>query len=250
MAAMITHFSPDADLLAVLRPCIESGDCGDPDAEWPNNIISRNAVVYGSGVVARRDQPVRHHVDPNELGLCKRLAREALTVMRSVAVGMGSESRDEFEEFFVATNVDDPIASHIDEALIRSRFGDTLFSLATITVEPLKEEGRWWKWVIDDSASLYEGDYTGPADKYEENLPRYQEEHLRPWRAMIGWFRARSEFRDSAFVMIGDYDALHSLERSEWPRGTLVVPCALPRLALGLTRNGSLVGLFGFVVQT
>jgi hypothetical protein len=247
---MITQFSPDADRLAVLRPCIESGDLGEPDAEWPNNIISRNAIVYGSGVIARRGRPVRHNVDPNELGLCQRLAREARAVMRDVAVGMGSESRDEFQEFFVAANVDDPIAGRIDEALIRSRFGDTLFPLATITVEPLKEKGRWWRWVIDDSAFRYEGDYSGPADKDEENLPKYQDEYLRTWRAMIEWFGARPQFQDSAFVMIGDYDALHSLDRAEWPRGTRVVPCVLPRLALGLTKNGSLIGLFGFVVQT
>src|SRR5262245_32753490 len=101
---MITHFEPDPDRFAVLRPCIESGACGDAEAEWPNNILSRSAVVYGSGVIARRGQSVRHNVDPSELELCKRLAGEARAVLRGVAVGMGSEGDDEFQEFFVAAN--------------------------------------------------------------------------------------------------------------------------------------------------
>ncbi len=247
---MITHFDPDPDRFAVLRPCIESGDCGAPDAEWPNNILSRDAVVYGSGIIGRRGQPVRHNVDPRELDLCKRLADEAHAQMRGVAVGMGSEGDDEFREFFAVANVDDPIPQRIDERLVRARFGDTIFPLATITVEPLKEEGRWWKWVEDDGISRSEGGCDGPEDRYEEWLSEYLKDYLRPWRALIAWFNRQPELRDSAFAMIGDYDALHALERSEFPRGTMVVPCALPRLALGLTKEGSLAGLFGFVVQT
>lgn len=247
---MITQFVPDDERLAVLRPCLESGDCGHPDAEWPNNIISRNAVAYGSGVVARRGQPVRHSVDPGELGLCQRLAREARAVMWGVAVGMGSESRDEFQEFFMAANADDPVPDRIEAGLVRTRFGGTLFPLATITVEPLTEEGRWWRQVVEDAKCRYEGDYSGPADGYEENLPGHLEQYLHPWRALVAWFRGRPELRAAAFVMIGDYDGLHAADRSEWPPGTVVVPCALPRLALGLTKNGSLAGLFGFVVQT
>src|SRR5262245_55362158 len=114
---MITHFDPAPDRFAVLRPCIESGDCGDADAEWPNNMLSRHTVVYRSGVIARRGQPVRHNVDPGELELCERLAGEAGARMRGVAVGMGSEGYDEFQEFSAAANVDDPIPQRIDERL-------------------------------------------------------------------------------------------------------------------------------------
>jgi hypothetical protein len=247
---MITHFDPAPDRFAVLRPCIESGDCGDAGAEWPNNILSKHTVVYGSGVIARRGQPVRHSVDPSELELCKRLAAEAGAQMRGVAVGMGSEGRDEFGEFFAAANADDPIPQRIDARLIRARFGGTIFPLATITVEPLKEAGRWWKWVVDDAYARSEGNCAGTKDAYEEWLSGYLEDDLRPWRALIAWFNGQSELKDSAFVTIGDYDALHALDRSEFPSGTVTVPCALPRLALGLTKKGSLTGLFGVVVQT
>src|SRR6476620_4114912 len=115
---MITHFAANPDGFAVLRPCIESGDCSDPGAEWPSNILSRDAIVYGSGVIARRGQQVRHIVDPAELQLCKRLVGEARANMQGVVVGMGSEGYDEFQEFFVAANIDDPVPQRIDEEFI------------------------------------------------------------------------------------------------------------------------------------
>src|SRR5262249_50250912 len=198
----------------------------------------------------RRGQPVRHNVDPSELELCKRLASGAGAQMRGVAVGMGSEGDDEFQGFFAAANVDDPIPQRIDAELIRARFGGTLFPLATISVEPLNEAGRWWRWVLADGRSRSEVNYAGPTDEYEAWLLGYLEGHLRPWRALIAWFNGQFDLRDSAFVMIGDYDALHALGHSDLPRGTVTVPCALPRLALGLTKKGSLAGLFGFVIQT
>jgi hypothetical protein len=77
-----------------------------------------------------------------------------------------------------------------------------------------------------------------------------RERYLRPWRAMIKWFHARPQFRKSAFVRIGNYRALSKVPRERYPEGTELPPSALPRLALGLTGRGSLVGLFGFSVQT
>ena len=56
---------------------------------------------------------------------------------------------------------------------------------------------------------------------------------------------------DLAFLLrIGDTRELWDLPREKWPEGTEVTGCVLPRLALGLTRGGSLVGLFGYSVQT
>jgi hypothetical protein len=229
--APLTHFDPDPDRLAVIRECMEHYDVGRLDAEWPNNIISRRAVVYGSGAIARLGAPVRHAVDPEELALCRRLAAEAAAVMSGADVGMGSESGDPFRGFFIASNVDEPPPVSINEQLIRSKFGDTIFPQATITVEPLSEAGVWWS----------EVEYDG--SESEAN-------YFTPWRAMIRWFRGRREFVDSAFVRIGDTRALWALPREGWPEGTEITGCVLPRLALGLTRAGSLAGLFGFCVQT
>src|SRR5688500_664220 len=83
----ITQFEPDPVKRELLRACMENYDVGDAGAEWPNNIISRRAVVYGSGVIARSGDLVRHAVDPDELGLCRRLAREAEAVMAGIEIG-------------------------------------------------------------------------------------------------------------------------------------------------------------------
>src|SRR5262249_61680725 len=91
---MLSEFDADADRLAVLSQCTENFDIGDPDAEWPNNILSRKLIVYGSGRIARLGQPVRHYVDPDELALCQQLAAEVADVMAGVEVGGGSEGRD------------------------------------------------------------------------------------------------------------------------------------------------------------
>jgi hypothetical protein len=228
--APITRFAPDPERLAVLAECMENYGVGDDDAEWPNNLVSRRTVVYGSGVIARVGDVVRHAVDPDELSRCRRLAAEIATLMRGVEVGMGSESGDEFHGFFVAASAGDPPPRRIDEDLIRARFGGTIFPPATMTVEPLAEQGVWW--------SEVRGDY----DELEERLA--------PWRAMTAWFRGRPEFVDAAFVRIGDANALQEVPEEDWPAGTEMTGSVLPRLALGLTRDGSLVGLFGVCVQT
>src|SRR5262249_5780931 len=232
-APPITHFEPDEEKFATIRACVDNYEVGDPGAEWPNNIISRRAVVYGSGVIARQGVPVRHAVDPEELSLCRRLAEAAAGVMAGVEVGMGSEAGDPFRPFFIAATVGEPVPRSIDEHLIRTRFGGTIFPLATITVEPLGEAGAWWSDVQQD------GSESGP-------------DYFHPWRAMIHWFHERPEFADTAFVMRGDRRALWDVEADtdNLPEGTAISGCVLPRLALGLTRQGSLAGLFGFSVQT
>jgi hypothetical protein len=56
---------------------------------------------------------------------------------------------------------------------------------------------------------------------------------------------------DRRFVCIGDREALWEAEDDpRTPPGTEITPCVLPRLALGLTRGGSLVELLGWSVQT
>ncbi len=84
--------------------------------------------------------------------------------MAGVDIGMGSESCDPFRAFYIAANADDPVPEAIDEALIRSRFGGTIFPSATITVEPLAEAGRWWEEVEADA-----GDSS--REEHEEHLP-------------------------------------------------------------------------------
>jgi hypothetical protein len=212
---------------------MENYGVGSTDAEWPNNIISNKAVVYGSGAITRAGTIVHHAVDPDELALCQRLAAEVARMMAGMDVGMGSESSDPFREFFIAANVNEPVPKRIDEHMIRSKFGGTIFPPATITIEPMTESGTWWSEVeIDPSKST--------------------DDCLRPWRSLIEWFRCQPVLLDSAFVRIGDRRALWKIEldKEMLPKGTELTGCVLPRLALGLTKNGSFVGLFGFSVQT
>ena len=233
----ISDFDLDLARLAPLRECMENYDVGDPTAEWPNNIISRKAVAYSSGVITREGTPIRHNVAPEEFALCRTLASEVSALMSGVRVGMGSEADDTFFEFFIVANADDPIPAKIDEALIRSKFGDTIFPHATITVEPLEEAGVWWSELVYGAS-----DY----DLAE------QEAHLRPWRRMLQWFHEQPELKDGAFVRIGEYELLNGMDFASCddPPGTELAGSVLPRLAIGLTRCGSIVGLFGYSVQT
>ena len=148
---------------------------------------------------------------------------------------MGSESGDPFRPFFVAANADEAPAERIDEALIRRIFGGTVFPTATITVEPLAESGVWWS-----ELTAY----------YEDSPDETGEAALRAWRALIPRFRDNPAYVDSAFVRIGDSDALQGLDASEMPPGTEIAGCVLPRLVIGLTRRGSVAGVFGHCVQS
>jgi hypothetical protein len=227
--APISDFEPDEDRLAVIRECIENYDVGDPMAEWPNNVISRHTVVYSSGVISRKGASIRHAVDPDELALCRRLSLESSQLMEGVEVGMGSNRSASFRDFFIAANVDDPVESTISGALIRTKFGGTLFPPITITAEPLTAAGIWWSEVQEDGAES-------------------SNQYFLPWQRMIRWFRGRPEFLDTRFVRIGHNRDLSRLLRETWPPGTKIFGCVLPRLALGITLGGSLVGLFGYAV--
>lgn len=230
--APILNFGLDAAKLHVIGECMDNYGVGSPLAEWPNNILSRKTVVYGSGLISQRGFEVRHAVDPDELAMCQRLAREAKDVMGETRVGMSSESDDSFREFFIAANCDEAVTRKIDQDLIRSKFAGTIFPNATITVEPFSESNtRWWFEVAMDGT-------------------KSMAEYFKPWRAMIRWFCEQPEFVDSAFVRIGDFQELHAVDRIHYPAGTKLTGCVLPRLALGLTKGGSLAGLFGFSVQT
>lgn len=232
MATGPTVFTePDPERTARLLECAEHYGVGEPEAEWPNNLLSRRLVVTAGGAIRRAGEPSRHAVDPGELALCRRLAAEAAGVMAGVSVGMGSESGDGFTDFFVVAEIGAAVPAGIDEALMRSRFGGTIFPRATVSVEPLTEAGGWWAEAEQDGEGS-EADY------------------FVPWRAMIRWFREQPEFVATAFVRIGDATALQALPRKSWPAGTESTGCVLPRLATGLTPAGSLVGLFGTSVQT
>jgi len=231
-----TNFDIDPERLAALKECTESYDVGSPEAEWPNNILSRRTIVFGSGVIARKGDTIIHNVDSDELECCRKLATEARQTIGDIDVGMGSESSDQFFPFFVCNNVNADIPNDIDEHLIRKRFGGTIFPPATITVEPLVEAGIWWSEVTEEWV----------ADSDDDN----KSEFLGAWRRLINWFNEQPELSNPTFVRIGDGKAPWATEFGDRPEGTEITGCVLPRMAVALTKAGSLVGIFGYTVQT
>jgi hypothetical protein len=224
----------DPERESMLAACLDDyGVATDGEAEWPNNLVSRRAVAYESGHVRGRDEPAPGPIDRDELARCRALAREVAEMMSGVAVGMGSESGDGFHAYWLVPESGAPHASRIDEALVRRAFSNTLFPLVTVAVEPLRAEGAWWERVEQDGS---ESDRS----------------YFHPWRRMLAWFASHDAFVDLAFVSIGDREALWEVESQKHllPPGTSVTGCVLPKLAVGLTRIGSLVGLFGWTVES
>ncbi len=220
--------------LEVARPYTPFDPFADPDG-FPLCCISKRTVVYSCGVIARNDDNVVHNHPAQEIQLCKRLAAKAAAAVEGLEVGMGSEGTpvifdesgktvwgtDGFSPFFVAAKTGDKVQKRLSDALIRRKFGDVIFPDCIVRVEALREKGAWWENVLQ----WYSG---------SEEDERISE--LAQWRKTIEWFAAQKAFVDTAFVMIGD--------------GPEHGGAHFPRLAIGLTKAGSLAGIIGVVVHT
>ena len=91
-----------------------------PDPLGPYVTYSLSGV--GSGVIAKRGALLPHRVSPGELDLCRRLAAECCKTVEGVEVGMGSESSDYFQPFYIAAIEGTPVPEEIDPDLVRTRF--------------------------------------------------------------------------------------------------------------------------------
>jgi hypothetical protein len=223
---LITHFDPDPTLLEPLREATEYQPWnpeGQWSPDWPGNILSKRIVLYGDGTIARRDDPVQFAVDPAELALCRRLAAEAKAIVEDLMI---AGSSNEFRSFYNTASARASAPTRIDAELIQTRFGGTIFRLAEVAVEPMAETGDWWVRVAAAFA---------------------RDPGLEQYKAMIRWFQSRPEFVDTAYVRIGDnLEMANSLPDAPEVETYGVV---MPRLAVGLTRAGSLAGLAGCVVM-
>ena len=197
--------------------------------EFPNNLISRWAVVDEAGGIGRLAAPA-DPPDPDEATLSRGLAGEAAAIMAGTTVGMYSSGWDYFSPFFIAARIGHSPPRRIDAELIRARFGGTIFPLAVVLVEPVAEAGRWW------GEATYDGEIDEP-------------ERLAPWKALARWFCDHPEFIDSAFVSIGE-GSLDRLPKDALPLEAEYPGSIWPRLALGLTARGSLAGIYGVTVRT
>ena len=204
---------------------------GRNDPDWSHSTLSIRTVAYSCGALCRDGDILLHDHNPAELALCARLAAEATATMAGTDIGMGNEGWGVFLPFFVAANVGAKVDDELTESRIRRAFGGTIYPPAEVVVEPLEERGRWWQSVFNDYFA--EEDETDYGDSS-------QPDPLLPWRHMMQWFHS-SGLRNCSFVMIGETPLDARNENSG---------CIHPRLAVGLTVSGSLVGIAGCVTHT
>jgi hypothetical protein len=147
-----TAFRRVKELPHAISECMGRSDPGTPpEAVWRYGYLARDTAVYASGRLAREGAPVRHAVDPDELARCRTLAAAAKAINPAHP---GSEGEFFWEPFFSAAIVDEPAPDRIDAALIRERFGGTILPVASISIEPVAEQGPWWE---DSMRSIYQG---------------------------------------------------------------------------------------------
>jgi hypothetical protein len=224
-SALVQDCEIEPARLSPFRECMENYDVGNPDEDWPHNVISTKTVAFSCGALHRPGEPalVHNHL-LEELHLCRSIAADAEKLMRGVAVGMGSAASDCFAAYFVAASEGDPVTQTISEDLIRRAFGGSIKPGAGVRIEQVNETSSWWPAVLEFYAP---DEDTG--DSYDEEIGQ--------WRAMMEWFRHHQVLRVPRFVSIGN-------RRDADRRG-----CVYPRLVVGLTPRGSLVGLCGYVVH-
>jgi hypothetical protein len=217
---------PDPERLLPLAECMQTYGVGDPSTEWPHNCISTHTIAHSCGALTRQEQPLHHEHDQEEWQRCQHLATTAAQFLRRTEVGMGSESTSYFQPFYMVTPRQQPLVTNLSADSIRMAFQGVIYPSAPIRVEPLDTNGIWWHTLV--------ADYRGVplAGLWSAWM-------LRPWRRLIHWFQTNSAFITTAFVLIG------SDQLDEHNRG-----CVFPRLALGMTNAGSLVGICGDVVRT
>jgi hypothetical protein len=216
------QISPDR--LQSLSECLETyGIERDhpEERDWPHNVLSTQTVVYDCGAYCRSDDTIIHHHDSAEFKLCQDLAAAAAAIMQGIYIGMGDENDHELAPFYVVANRDTNVPTTIAEAEIRSAFGGTIYPQARIEICSLQPgSGQWWEYLSNT-------EYTGSATQAA-------------WQKLIDWYQAQADLTNPVFVEI-------NLCTEDGHENT---GCVWPRLVLGLTKAGSLVGLSSCVVHT
>jgi len=210
MSQLTNNIVLDSKLQSVIQECMNAYGQGDENAEWPNNILSTQTVIYNTGLISKKDTKVEQTVAHDEVELCLKLATEAEVIMQDTEVGMGSESSDTFNAFYFVAEHQEKANQNIDKQLIQKKFSGTLFPGLDITVEPLQASGEWWNTVLNDGEGLEGEEYS---------------EYFTPWKTLISWFDQHSELSNPVFISLGSYKHLWSIAAEDYPPGT-----EMPRL--------------------
>jgi hypothetical protein len=231
--------------LAPLRECMECCGPESPADEWNHSCIHPQAGIYSCGRLAFSSGPNEHDHDPEEVARCPRLASEAETVCRGLEVNL-SESSSKLAPFFITANRQTPVPDRLTPEVVRAAFGGVIYLQAKIVVESLEEGNQGWQQIADsEDGELHlppggERSFTKiQLEAFRQNTRAQWQERVGRWRAVLQWFRTRDEFRVGAFVLVGE----NPLSRTNFG-------CVFPRLILGFTKAGSLVGVCGHAVHS
>jgi hypothetical protein len=157
-----------------------------------------------------------------------------------------SEGGSTLAPFFIAANRESPVPDRLTAEVVRAEFGGTIYPQAEIIVEPLEVGNRGWAQIADsEDGELHlppgaESRYSQEELTALRRRTRAQwEERVSRWRTVLQWYRSRDELRGGVFVLVGE----NPLSRTNFG-------CIFPRLVLGITKAGSLVGVCGQAVHT
>jgi hypothetical protein len=227
---MIQDCVVDAEKFAMLAECTETYgmENRDPENEWVWNLISRKTVVYSCGLISRAGEILEHNHHRAEMELCQQLAQAAAAIMDGQMIDLGDEGEHTFSPFYVVANDKQDVPGSVTEEVIRSAFGGSIYPDAKITIEPLEK----------------------PKDLCMEAIDSYDmdefSEAIRHWEELTTWFRSQPSLHQAVFVSIDTDSNIEDEKGLDLYNGG----CVLPRLAVGLTKQGSLVGVFSCVVYT
>jgi hypothetical protein len=228
---MIQDCVVDTEKFVMLAECTETYgmEHRDPENEWVWNLISRKTVVYSCGSIGREGVILEHNHHQAEIELCQQLAQEAAAIMEGQIIDLGDEGEHGFSPFYVVANDGQDIAVLVTEEVIRSAFGGAIYPDAKITIEPLEKP----KDLCLEAVDLY------GMDEYTSNA-------IKHWEELATWFQSQSRLQQAVFVSIDTDSTVEDKKGLDLYNGG----CVLPRLAVGLTKQGSLVGVFSCVVYT
>jgi len=208
-------------------------ECYDEPAEkgrWPWNVLDRDAAGYTCGAIALPGATVPHRHAAAELALCRRLSAEAAGLTSpepfdlDVWLYLPRTAADGYLwPFYMAASEGTPVVTAVTADEVRGAFGGTIYPPAEVRVESLREGTPWWQELVQHHG----GEQTAALGR---------------WRTLLSWFGTRPELSEPSFVVIGEEPL------PDW-EGQENFGCTFPRLLVGRTAAGSLVGLAGQVRQ-
>lgn len=239
MNELITSCKINRRRLEPLKECMQLAGPDESIDEWQHSIIHPETIAYDCGHLCLPGNTVKHHHDPSEISLCKQLAKSAKRIIGQTEVGC-SESFSRFKQFYIVANQGNHVPINLTKEYLRQAFNGVIYPEAEIVIQPFKRGNACWEeFVAESSLEIALRNLEG-YDKIIEKVKKEHEKCLRTWNSLHQWIKAQDTLLDASFVMIG----------TDKPPSETNYACAFPRLFLGMTQQGSLVGICSHAVHT